>query len=119
MEWWVLIPIIAILVGGFTEWLKFKGKQQKIGNSTRDLEGLVETVQKALDRMEDRQDALARRIENLEAIVTSQVWDVVHDESLDQPEKERRLAGARIGLPPEEEQPDDEKAERLARRLRQ
>ncbi len=75
MPWWVLIPIVAILVGAFTEWLSFKEKQAKLGTSTSELEKTVAVQQQALE-------AAQRRIENLEAIVTSQVWDVLHDEAL-------------------------------------
>ena len=44
MQWWVLIPIVAILVGAFSEWLKFKGKQAKLGTSTHELEQTVASL---------------------------------------------------------------------------
>ncbi len=109
---WVLIPIIAILLAGFKEWLKFKAKQQQLGSSTVELEQTVAAQQQALG------DAM-RRIQNLEAIVTSQMWDVVHDEALPDAEKQHALAKARIHLePPEDETSDAERAARLARRLK-
>lgn len=115
---WILIPIAAILVGAFTEWLKFKGKQQELGTSTHELELTVETQQKALAAAQETQDALVRRIQNLEAIVTSQVWDAVHDESLPTAEKQKALSAARIQLDPPPEPSDADRVEQLARRLR-
>jgi len=112
MEWWILIPIAAILVGASSEWLKFKAKQQKIGHSTHELEDLV-------SQQQDMLEAAQRRLQNLEAIVTSQMWDVVHDDSLPDPEKQRALSQARIDLAhPPAEPSDAEQVERLARRLR-
>lgn len=109
---WVLIPIVAILVGGFSEWLKFKEKQAKLGTSTSELEKTVVTQQQALE-------AAQRRIENLEAIVTSQVWDVMHDETLPEAERQRALAQARIQLDPPDEPSDADRVAQIARRLRQ
>jgi hypothetical protein len=114
---WVLIPITAILVGGFTEWLKFRAKQQQLGFSTKELQETVASLRSSLAASEERQKALTGRIQNLEAIVTSQVWDAVHDPVLPVAEKERRLAeaNARLSLP--EEEPPAARAERIARRL--
>ncbi|HMB91777.1 MAG TPA: hypothetical protein VKP65_13075 [Rhodothermales bacterium] len=109
---WILIPVLAILVGAFKEWLKFKEKQQQLGFSAEELEKTVAAQQKELE-------ATQRRLQNLEAIVTSQMWDVVHDDALPQPEKERALAGARVDLAfPEDDTSDAERTARLARRLR-
>ena len=49
MDWWVLIPIAAILVGAFSEWLDFKKKQAKLGSSTKELENTVAEQQQALE----------------------------------------------------------------------
>lgn len=108
---WIWIPIVAILAGTFTEWLKFKEKQRQLGNSTQNLEKLVAELRQ-------RDLAMAERIENLEAIVVSQTWDVVQDKTLSPVEKERRLASVahrEMPLPPV---PDSHKAEVLARRLK-
>ena len=109
---WILIPLFALLVGAFSEWLKFKEKQNKLGASTHELEATLTDQQQALE-------AAQRRIQNLEAIVTSQMWDVVHDDTLSEPEKERALAEARIHLaPPPDERSDADKVEQLARRIK-
>lgn len=108
---WVLIPIFGILAGTFKEWLKFREKQNQLGNSTQNLEKLVADL-----RQRDRE--LVERVENLEAIVVSQTWDVVQDKTLTPVEKERRLASvAHRELAPQSV-PDSHKAEVLARRLK-
>lgn len=111
MEFWVLIPIFGIAAGMFREWLKFRQKQNQIGNSTQNLEKLVAELRQ-------RDQALAERIENLEAIVVSQTWDVVQDKTLAPEIKEHRLASVahrELAPPPI---PDSHKAEVLARRLK-
>ena len=108
---WVLIPIVAILVGAFSEWLKFKEKQAKLGTSTNELEKTVAAQQEALA-------AAQRRLENLEAIVTNQVWDAMHDEALPEAERQRALAQARLALDPPDEPSDADRVAQIARRLR-
>lgn len=109
---WIWIPIIAILAGAFTEYLKFKEKQRKLGSSTEELE-------KRFDEQKQALDAAQRRIQNLEAIVTSQVWDVVHDDALPEAERQRALAQARIHLDPAPAEPSDaERAAEIARRIK-
>ena len=58
-----------------------------------------------------------RRIENLEAIVTNQMWDAVHDETLPEVERQRALTQARIHLDPPEPS-DAERVARMAQRLK-
>lgn len=108
---WVLIPIFGIMAGMFKEWLKFREKQNQLGNSTQNLEKLVAELRQ-------RDQALAERVENLEAIVVSQTWDVVQDRTLAPELKEHRLASVahrELAAPPV---PDSQKAEVLARRLK-
>ena len=111
MPWFAWIPIVAILVGAFTEWLKFKEKQARLGTSASELEQTVATQQEALE-------AAQLRLQNLEAIVTSQMWDVLHDDSLPEAEKERALARARIDIEPDTEPPDADQVAAMARRLK-
>ena len=109
---WVLIPLAAIMVGAFSEWLKFKEKQVKLGTSTNELERLVAAQEQALE-------AAQRRIRNLEAIVTSQVWDLMSDEALPKAERQRALDQARLHLePPAAEPSDAERVAQIAQRLR-
>lgn len=115
---WVWIPIVAILVGGFTEWLKFKEKTRQLGSSAEELEQTVEAQAKALEASDAERAALVKRIQNLEAIVTSQLWDVLHDDTLAPPGRERALAEAHLHLDAPEEPSDADQVERLARRLK-
>ena len=41
---WVLIPIVAILAGAWSEWLKFKEKQTQIGTSISEIERALEKM---------------------------------------------------------------------------
>ena len=105
---WVLIPLAAILMGGFKEWLKFKAKQEKLGTSTHELEATVERLTEALEASEAEREAVERRLQNLETIVTSQAWDALAEDD------------GRLALPeqpPREEPSEAEKTEQLARRV--
>ena len=106
-----LIPIAGILLGAFSEWLKFKEKQAKLGTSASELEQAFAAQQQALETAQ-------RRIENLEAIVTSQMWDTVHDETLPEAERQRALAQARLQLDSPDEPSDAERVAQMARRLK-
>lgn len=122
MDWiWVLIPLAAILMGGFQQWLRFRQTQQKLGTSTHELEREVDRMKQALAASEAERQALVGRLQNLETIVTSQMWDVVHDASLPEADRTHALdeARARLSLPEaEDEDSDAARAARLAKRLR-
>lgn len=72
-----LIPILAILVGGLKEVLKFKAKQNEIGSSTHDLERQLNTLAERLESVEAERNALQSRLQNLETIVTAEAWDAL------------------------------------------
>ena len=91
--------------------LKFKERQRQLGSSTEELERLVAELRK-------RDQALAERVENLEAIVVSQTWDVLQDKTLPSVDKERRLISVAQREMPPPPVPDSQKAEVLARRLK-
>ena len=99
----------AILVGGFKEWLEFKQKQDRLGASTTEIEKELHALEDELRKRDERQQALERRIQNLETIVTSETWDALVDGeaapplSLEPPEQEENLAA---------------RTEQIARRLR-
>ena len=116
--WWVLIPVIAIRAGAFTEWLKFKEKTQQLGSSTKGLEDTVRAQAETIETMQGERDDLIRRIQNLEAIVTTEMWDALHNGELSAAEQDRVLTDARAQLHIPDEPSDAERAEQLARRLR-
>lgn len=108
---WVLIPLFGISAGMFKAWLKFRERQRQLGSSTEELERLVGELRK-------RDESLNERIENLEAIVVSQTWDVLHDKALNPVERERKLVSAAQREMAAAPFPDSQKAEVLARRLK-
>ena len=64
---WILIPVVAILSGVIKDYLKFKAKQERLGVSAKG-------VQSTVTELEGQNAKLAKRIENLEAVVTSRLW---------------------------------------------
>jgi phosphoenolpyruvate-protein kinase (PTS system EI component) len=84
MDWWVLIPVVAILAGSFDQWAKLNAKQRKLGTSADELEKAVTEIK---EELKAQQQKLEQRIANLETIITSQTWDVLHDSKLSQDEK--------------------------------
>lgn len=114
---WVLIPLAAILMGGFKEWLAFKAKQEQLGTSTRELEETMHRLERALEESEEQRKAVERRLQNLETIVTSQAWDALHEGERLSSEQAPPLS-LDDELAAREEPSDTEKAERLARQLK-
>lgn len=88
MDWWVFIPIVAILAGTgvLSDFAKVLGKKNK-GDSQKvlDLEARVQDLEAELSA----KASLDKRLANLETIVTSQTWDVLHNQTLS--EADRRL----------------------------
>ena len=95
-----MIPIVALLIGGLKMWIDFKSKQEKLGTSTHDLE-------EAVQQLEADRAALRRRVENLEAIVTSEEWDAL-------PESEK-CSGSFLSLS-DSEAPSSEQVRRRGER---
>lgn len=93
------------MAGAWREWLKFKSQQAKLGTSTQQLEVDVKRLTKHL---EEENAALTRRVQNLEAIVTSVDWD--HQTALDAP---KPLLSLEPTTPT-----DEQKAATLAQRVR-
>ena len=113
---WVLIPLAAIAVGAFKEWLKFKAKQDRLGTSAAQLEKAVESLREDLERSEESRRRVVQRLQNLETIVTAEMWDVVHGEG------ERSAQATRPRKPvlelPEDEDETADQVSRIADRLR-
>jgi hypothetical protein len=112
---WILIPLAGIALAAFSEYLKFKKQTSRLGSSTAELESKVESLKgKVGDLLEERQ-ALVRRLQNLEAIVTSEAWETLGSD--------KELAKAKA--PPLEIADKDDfdqitdQAEKMARRLKQ
>ena len=112
----ILVIIIVSITGGlgfatFATWLQHKEKQAKLGGSANELGEVIATQQAALEAAE-------RRIQNLEAIVTSQSWDALPAAGLAKGVEQNALPTGRIELDDSEEAESDAKrAARLARRV--
>lgn len=71
----LMIPLAAIGLGWFATWLKHKEKMAGVGKYGQGDASLRQTVQlltETLERQHDRQQALVKRLETLEAIVTNE-----------------------------------------------
>lgn len=119
MPLWLQILIIAsplagILYATFVTWLDFKDKQARIDTTTSELEHTVAAQQETLKEM-------TRRLQNLEAIVTSQVWDTLHDGNARGTVAQHAFSRSAPPLDTredEEEPSDADRAAHIARRLK-
>ena len=111
--WWVLIPLAGIAAGVFREFMRMRIRQQSLGTSTHGLAKEVSTLKA-------ENAALLDRIQNLEAIVVSQTWDVIHDKGLSPVERDLKISSTtrRELAEPARETANQQAAEQLARRLR-
>lgn len=111
IAFWMMIPIVAIVAGTVKEWIRVRARQQQLGSS-------ADHLQKEVAELRKRERELIDRLENIEAIVVSQTWDVVHDRSLPPAARELKLSSVaphEMAPPPV---PDSQRAEVLARRLK-
>lgn len=67
-----IIVMAGIGLGAFAVWLDFKKEAKNLGGSTKDLEREVAALRELLVEQGQRSE---RRLQNLEAIVTSHEWD--------------------------------------------
>jgi len=118
------IPILSIVLGiglaGYKEWLKFRAKQQELGASTQEVEETIHVLQERVDELEQERDALIKRVQNLETIVTSEAWDALQDPTADAsslPEASE-MADLEPSSPRQADSATEEKTEHLAQRLR-
>jgi hypothetical protein len=111
-EWWVLIPIVAIVAANFRRWATFQAKQRQLGASTTELEKEVAALAQAKAQ-------LTERLENLETIVVSQTWGALQDRGLSPAEREVKVATAahrELG-PDDATAANQQRAQQIARRL--
>ena len=111
---WILIPLAAIALAGFSEWLKYKRTTANLGNATEELDTAVTSLNKEMGELREDRKRLIQRIQNLEAIVTSEAWEALGSD--------RELAQAKappLQIPEAEEPDDAEQVARMAKRLRQ
>jgi uncharacterized membrane protein len=115
------IPIIALLMGGWKAYLNFQSEQRHLGSSTDALEQRLSVLHDRLDTVEAEREALRKRLENLETIVTAEAWDAVQhthagdDAAPPDAADVDMLAPNRAPEPP----PPSKQADAIARRLRE
>jgi len=115
-SWFLLIPIVAILAKVAREWIRVSASQRALGTSSRETEQAVAELTRSF---EAQKRELSQRIENLEAIVASQTWNVIHDRSVPEPVREQKIAAtARHELRTDQEAVNQQRIEQLAQRLR-
>ncbi len=108
--WWVLLIFAGMGYGAFEEWLSFRREQEKLGASTAEMSDDISELKQEWNEERAR---LTRRIEHLEAIVTSQTWDEVVEPSRDLPpplELEKESQNSELSA--------EERAQQLAQRIR-
>ena len=100
MDWiWVLIPLTAIMIpivailagtGVLSEFAKALSRRNDEGGSQKvlDLEARVLDLEAKLSA----KASLDKRLANLETIVTSQTWDVLHSQTLSKADKRLLLS---------------------------
>lgn len=106
----LVIVLSSLAIGGFSVWLEHKQKMAKLGESSKDLEREVATLREHVNELEEKSE---RRLQNLEAIVTSRKWDPI--EPSEAPLREKFLDITDEG---ETEKPNlEEETARIAGRL--
>lgn len=114
--WWILLIFSGMGYGAFEQWLDFKKEQRKLGASTEAVSGDLDALR---EEWKQERARLTRRIEHLEAIVTSQTWDALHDDTMR--DGEAALPLNQPTLPPldtTDSVSDAERAERIAQQIR-
>jgi hypothetical protein len=72
----VVAPLIIFASVGWSQWLKHKRETGGLASAevAREMAALLDDMHAALAEAEAQNEALTRRVENLEAIVTSASW---------------------------------------------
>lgn len=105
----LLVPLLLSLGHRIRD--KIDQTQNTLTLSSAEMRTFEERLTQVLTELSGERDRTRQRLENLESIVTSQVWEALSPEA---GEPERRLL---LKDTPERELSDIEKAEELARRV--
>lgn len=102
------IAIAAIIAWAIVSVQSIRAKS---GAPSAEFEARLRELAEALERSEAERERLAARVRNLEAIVTTETYDLLRDDP--------QRAGGRIDLSEDfDEESPEERAARLARRMR-
>jgi hypothetical protein len=110
---WIWIPIVAILAGVLTEYIKVMGKQRDLGSKDQELQQEVANLKARLTALETAHE---RRIANLETIVISQTWDMLNDQALSDSDKRLLLSTPRPSV--QDGLSDAQKIDLLAQKIK-
>jgi hypothetical protein len=107
-----VVSPVDLVVTAVSEWFRLRPKRRRRGHADLGLETSVATL-------ESREKELFERVQHLEAIVASQIWDVLQDHGLSAADRERKLASVRWRelRSPDPDVANRQRIEQLARRL--
>lgn len=107
-----LVLLMGIIIMGTRKSSEMKELEKMIGKKARDMDSNSGELWKALKKSEEEKEKIFERLQNIETIVTSEVWETIKAGE-DEPE---------IRLQHDNKEPDDlvdsEKAAMLAKRIR-
>ncbi len=107
-----LLLLMGIIIFGTRKTSEYKELQKTLGKKSNELDSDTKALWKALKASESEKEKILERLQNLEAIVTSEAYESI--KSGDEPEN--------IRLHLEEEEPmeltDADKAAKIAKRIR-
>ena len=101
---WIWIPIVAILAGVMSDYIKMRSKQTELGADSGAFKKEIEDLKTQLKSQKEQYE---QRIANLETIVTSQSWDALE---ASKPDPALKMPDLSIS--------DAEKAELLAEKIK-
>ncbi|MDX1530957.1 MAG: hypothetical protein R3362_05470 [Rhodothermales bacterium] len=105
----IVVILAAMLLFAFWAYLDHRQKMAGKGVPS-DVDRTLAALTERLEAAEAERERLTQRVQNLEAIVTTETFDLAREN----PEAAR----ARLELPEEPEETPEARAERLARRVR-
>lgn len=104
--------LMGIIIFGTRKTNEMKTLERKIGQNSEDVEGSIQQLQKALKESEIEKAQIMKRLQNLEAIVTSEAWESI------QSGEETATIQLHLEDEEKEELDDSAKAAQMAKRVR-
>lgn len=112
------VPLLGILLAGYKEWLEFKAKHQELSPNTQEVRDKLNALHDRIEELEQERDALGKRVQNLETIVTSESWIAGHEKNADA-DSLNAAPGDELTLPDRaSSDTETEQTAKLAQRLR-
>lgn len=106
------VLLMGIIIFGTRKSSEIKELEKRLGKKVQDLDSNSSDLWKALEKSEEEKEKIFERLQNLEAIVTSEAWETVQGGE----------DGQAIRFHRDEDRPEDlenvEKAAKMAKRIR-